>query len=365
MRLLSEDISLSHKILRNIVNDPEKSARAANLQYVSDAQPGIRRIKRGTTFRYLYGKKQINDQQLLTRIKKLVIPPAWENVWICPHDNGHLQATGLDVKQRKQYRYHQVWSVLRNQTKFYRLHDFGKLLPDIREQIDCDLNQKGLPQEKVLALVVALMEETSIRVGNGLYEKLYGSFGLTTLKDNHVKFDGHQMTFMFVGKKGISHKISLKSKKLSAIVKKCRDIPGKELFQYIDQDGQRRQIDSGMVNDYIQKITGCDFTAKDFRTWKGSVLALVAFKEIGPPDNDSGCKKNIVAALDYVARHLGNTRTVCKKYYVHPLIIQLYESQKLHKYLAELGSAGVCKPFDLSCEEKVLMKILRKERISS
>jgi len=217
----------------------------------------------------------------------------------------------------------------------------------------------------VLAAVVALMEETSIRVGNGLYEKLYGSFGLTTLKDSHVKFDGHKMTFMFVGKKGVSHKISLKSKKLSAIVKKCRDIPGKELFQYIDEAGERRQIDSGMVNDYIQKIAGCDFTAKDFRTWKGSVQALIAFKEIGPAETVTACKKNIVSALDYVAKHLGNTRTVCKKYYVHPLIINLYETGRLQKYLNELGPEGVCKKHDLLCEEKVLMKILKKERLSS
>jgi DNA topoisomerase I len=361
MLLLPEEISITDGLLKSIVNDPEKTAHAINLQYVSDAQPGIRRIKKGRSFKYVYGEKKVSDGRMLERIKKLVIPPAWENVWICRHENGHLQATGLDLKKRKQYRYHTLWSSMRNQTKFYRLYEFGKHVPAIRKQIDRDLSLKGMPLEKVLAAVVALMEETSIRVGSNLYEKLYGSFGLTTLKDNHVKISGSQLTFMFTGKKGIAHRISLKSKKLAHIVQKCKDIPGKELFQYFDDDGQRRQIDSGMVNDYIQKISCCDYSAKDFRTWKGTVHALIAFKELGPAENATQCKKNIVAALDEVATQLGNTRTVCRKYYVHPVITELYENQRLFQYLSDLGNSGKCNRHDLTCEEKVLMKILRKE----
>lgn len=424
MLTISEDISLSLRKIKSIKDDPQKSAEAVNLVYVNDQQPGIHRTRKDDEFHYLCGKKKLRDKKTLERIKKLAIPPAWEEVWICSIDNGHLQATGFDVKKRKQYRYHPLWNSLRNHTKFYRLHEFGKSIPLIRQQVEKDLSLKGLPVEKVLAAVVCLMEQTSIRVGNNLYEKLNGSFGLTTLKDKHVKISGDKMQFIFKGKKGVSHNVSLKSKRLAKIVKACRDIPGKELFQYYDHDGNHKCIDSGMVNNYLKSITGKDFTAKDFRTWSGTVHSLIAFKEIIicstlennaednakasikdrnndnrkdwrkhsrkkiAEENDSQTaanitldqassstttntltkaeiKSHILLVLDHVAAHLGNTRTVCKKYYVHPAIIELYENCRLHPYLNQLDDNETNHADDqLTCEERLLMTILEKEGLS-
>ena len=350
---------LPKRKIEKIVHDPEKTAKAVNLVYVHDTAPGITRIKEGKNFSYLCAAKKLTDEEQLKRIKSLVIPPAWENVWICALENGHLQVTGTDVKLRKQYRYHPAWNALRNHTKFYRLVSFGEALPVIRLQLEKDLALPGLTKTKVLATVVALMERTNIRVGNSVYEKLYGSFGLTTLKDKHVQVSGTKMQFSFIGKKGVAHQISLKNKKLAGIVQKCRDIPGKELFQFYGDDGTRHCIDSGMVNEYIREISGSDFTAKDFRTWSGTVNAFLAFREIGFGETETVTKKNIVEALDKVAAHLGNTRTVCKKYYVHPLIISLYENKSLKKYFGELDSIEVNDgKADLTAEEKVIMKIL-------
>ena len=350
---------LSKRKLRSIVKDEEKTAMAANLIYVSDKDEGIERRKKGEKFIYYFKGEIIKDDEELLRIKHLVIPPAWEKVWICKHENGHLQATGYDTKNRKQYRYHPNWNALRNHTKFYRLHDFGKALPAIRLQLEKDLSIPGLTERKVLAAVVSLMERTNIRIGSAFYEKSYGSYGLTTLKDKHVKFEGNAVTFTFTGKKGVSHNIKLKNKKLSQIIKKCRDIPGKELFQYYDEDENRHSIDSGVVNNYIREISNADFTAKDFRTWAGTVQALLVLKEIGSSESATEAKRNIVQALDVVAEKLGNTRTVCKKYYVHPLLLALYENKSLEKYYSQLdeiekddGKAG------LTAEERVLMKIL-------
>jgi DNA topoisomerase I len=347
--------------IKSLIKDPAKSAEAVNLVYVNDTDAGIRRVKKGSSFEYWFGDKQVTDTEELIRIKSLVLPPAWENVWICKLENGHLQATGIDVRGRKQYKYHPMWNALRNHTKFYRLYQFGLALPSIRIKLEEDLAQTGLPLQKVLATVVSLMERTNIRIGNGTYEKIYGSYGITTLKDKHVKITGSTIKFSFKGKKGVFHDINIKSRRLSAIVKKCQDIPGKELFQFYDEQGNRKPIDSGMVNEYIKSISGGDFTAKDFRTWAGTVQALLAFKELGYSESATGMKKNIVAALDVVSGLLGNTRTVCKKYYVHPMIISLYETQTLDKYLKQLdemekddGKA------DLTSEEKVLMNILKK-----
>jgi DNA topoisomerase I len=356
MFLFSDEIKISKKKMKSLAGDGKESAETINLVYVNDNSPGISRIKQGKKFLYIYKGKTLRDKSALDRIKKLVIPPAWENVWICPLDNGHLQATGFDIKRRKQYKYHTLWSSFRNQTKFYRLHDFGKAIPRIRKRLEKDLLLKGLPLNKVLAAVVCIMEKTSIRVGNNFYEKLYGSFGLSTLKDKHVKFKGDSMQFAFKGKKGIQHKISLKSKKLTNIVKKCRDIPGQELFQYIDEEGSYKCIDSGMVNNYIKEISGEDFSAKDFRTWAGTVQALIAFKSHNYPENASDIKKNIVSVLDVVAAHLGNTRSVCKKYYVHPAILNLYENRCLHRYFKKKTETNV----PIAHEENVLMRILQK-----
>ena len=358
--IADEILQLPKRKLRAIIADPEKSAQAVNLIYVHDTRPGIKRIKKGKQFVYTAGEtiRVINEIDLI-RIKSLVIPPAWEDVWICNLANGHLQATGIDVKKRKQYRYHTLWNSLRNHTKYFRLYQFGKAVPAIRLQLEKDLSLPGLPVEKVLALVVSLMEQTNIRIGNSMYEKLYGSFGLTTLKDKHININGSELKFSFKGKKGVHHDISIKNKKLSAIVKSCRDIPGKELFQYYTSDGDRRSVDSGMVNEYIKKISGGDFTAKDFRTWSGTIQAFLAFKELGFFETDTEAKKKVAEALDIVSKQLGNTRNVCKKYYVHPAIVSLYENKSLEKYLNQLDEIQVDdNKAGLTAEEKIVMKIL-------
>src|SRR5215213_4047728 len=302
-------IELSHKQFLKIDKDYSKAAKMADLVYVTDKEPGISRSKKGSGFTYVYDNQPLDDEAELERIRKLAIPPAWTNVWICPKDNGHIQATGFDIRQRKQYRYHQLWHTLRNETKFHRLYEFGKLLPSIRLKIEEDLAKKELCEEKVLAMVISLMERTYIRIGSEDYEKMYGSYGLTTLKDNHVKIEGDKLHFCFKGKKGIEHKITLKNRRMAKMIKQCRDIAGKELFQYYDAEGNRRSIDSGMVNQYIKLASGGDFSAKDFRTWAGTLNIIRAFKAIGEAESESDCKKNILAALDEVSNKLGNSRT--------------------------------------------------------
>jgi DNA topoisomerase-1 len=354
--------SLRKSTLKKLAQDPVATAEAVQLVYVSSKDEGIERIAAGKGFKYSFRNKQVKDKPTLKRIRSLVIPPAWQNVWICRIAEGHLQATGLDVRNRKQYRYHPMWNEFRNKTKFYRLPELGKLLPAIRKQIDADLALPGLPKEKVLAAVVSLMEKTGMRIGNEFYEKLYGSFGLTTFKDKHAEIKGSQLKFCFRGKKGVEHTVSLKSSKLAKIVQNCRDIPGKELFQYLDEEGKRQSIDSGMVNEYIRKLAGEDFTAKDLRTWCGTLAALTAITENGLMEGDS--KKNVIAVLDKVSEQLGNTRTVCKKYYVHPSLLELYEGGKLDKWLSEKESAsknvhkGSPGETGLSRIEKTLVNIL-------
>jgi DNA topoisomerase-1 len=350
---------ISKKKIRSIVHDEKKTAQAAHLIYLTDKEPGIERRKKDKNFEYYFNNKLIKDDEELLRIKHLVIPPAWDKVWICRKENGHLQVTGYDAKGRKQYKYHPNWNALRNDTKFYRLHDFGKALPAMRLQLEKDLSAKELNEKKVLAAVVSLLERTNIRIGSSFYEKAYGSFGLTTLKDRHVTFKDGKAVFSFNGKKGVAHHITLKSKKLAAIVKKCRDVPGKELFQFYDEDEKRHSVDSGAVNEYIREISHADFTAKDFRTWAGTVQAFLALKSLGGCETESEIKSKLVEAMDIVSKHLGNTRAVCKKYYVHPLILSFYESGKLEEYITELdkiekddGKAS------LSPEEKIVMKIL-------
>jgi len=356
-----ELVKLSHKQFLHIDRDYASAAKAVNLVYVSDLQPGIQRVKKGKGFSYLFKDSLVKDQALIKRIKGLVIPPAWNNVWICPLENGHIQVTGFDVKNRKQYRYHELWNILRNETKFHRLLEFGQAIPLLRLQLESDISGKELSEKKVIALVISLMERTYIRIGNSGYEKMNGSYGLTTLKDKHVKIDGEKVHFSFVGKKGIAQDISLHNKRLARIVKQCRDIPGKELFQYFDETGNSRSVDSGMINNYIREVTNMDFTAKDFRTWAGSLNILRAFKSIGEAIDETARKKNIVAALDVVSSKLGNTRTVCKKYYVHPGLISLYEANNLSKYLNELDELE--QPDEKTGhtkEEKVLLKILKE-----
>jgi len=347
---------LKKSTLKKLAQDPVATAEAIHLVYVNSKDEGIERAGAGKGFKYLFRNKIIKDKATLKRIRSLVIPPAWKNVWICSIAEGHLQATGQDVMNRKQYRYHPLWNELRNKTKFYRLPELGKLLPVIRKQINADLTLPGLPKEKVLAAVVSLMEKTGIRIGNEFYEKLYGSFGLTTLKDKHAEIKGNQLKFCFRGKKGVEHTVSLRSLKLAKIVQNCRDIPGKELFQYIDEEGNRQSIDSGMVNEYIRKLAGEDFTAKDLRTWCGTLAALTAISENGLA-TDGDPKKKVIAVLDKVSEQLGNTRTVCKKYYVHPSLLELYENGKLDKWFSKKDNTTKTEN-GLSSVEKTLVNIL-------
>lgn len=346
--------------LQKIGSDAKITAKAAGLRYTADRNKGYYRKKSGKGFKYEdYEGKPVEDKDLLERFKKLVIPPAYENVWIAPYPNSHLQFTGFDVKGRKQYRYHADWNSIRNQAKFYRMRSFANCLPKIRAQVEQDLKLKGLPFKKVVALVVKLIELTHIRIGNESYSKLYGSFGLSTLKDRHVKFEGATVKFGFKGKKGVYHDIELQSKKLANLVKKCQDIPGKELFQYYDEDGKHYSIDSGDVNNYLKEVTGEDYTAKDFRTWAGSVNALCAFKQLEKAENESQLKKQIVEVIDQVASKLGNTRTVCKKYYIHPSVISAHTDGAIHKYKVRDSSKQ-----NLTNEERLLVKILENEKIA-
>lgn len=358
MAIQEQPIRIKRERLKKISLDPVATAKAIKLVYVNSTDEGIERIKTPKGFTYRYKNKTVRDKEELKRIRSLVLPPAWEEVWICPISNGHLQATGKDVMKRKQYRYHPLWNQLRNKTKFYRMLELGKVLPAIRKQVQKDLSLPGLPRNKVLALVISLMEKTGIRIGNEFYEKLYGSFGLTTLKDKHAEIKGATVKFTFRGKKGVEHQVTLKSKKLSAIVNKCRDIPGKELFQYIDENGKRQCVESGMVNEYIREIAEGEFTAKDFRTWCGSVAALNAIKESGSFETQKEAKQKIVEVLDKVSQQLGNTRTVCKKYYVHPTLLELYEKGEMDKWLADIKPIVKEETAELLAEEKVFMNIL-------
>lgn len=352
-------VKLNHRKHLALVKDYTRSAAAANLVYVTDKEPGISRIKKGHGFAYVLNDATIKNKEDINRIRKLVIPPAWTNVWICTKENGHIQATGLDARERKQYRYHPLWNILRNETKFHKLLAFGENLPNLRLEVEKDLCLPTLNEKKIIATVISLMERTYIRVGNAEYEKSNGSHGLTTLHDKHVSINAKEISFSFKGKKGIYHNISLKHKKLAKIVQQCKDIPGKELFQYYDAAGQRNSVDSGMVNQYIKEHSGEAFTTKDFRTWAGCLNLLRAFKKIGLYQNISECKRNINLALDEVSSKLGNTRSVCKKYYVHPGLIRLYEENKIENYLKQLNKIEKSdNRTSLTSEEKVLMSLL-------
>jgi DNA topoisomerase-1 len=351
--------------LEKIGRDPKITAKAVGLRYVSDTSPGYTRKRSGKGWSFYDAEgKLVKDKELITRFNKLVIPPAYTHVWISPYENGHLQFTGTDAAGRKQYRYHAGWTQIRNQSKYHRLQTFATYLPAIREQVDKDLARHNLDHEKVVALAVRLMELTGIRVGNESYKKLYGSFGLTTLQNRHIKIEGSTLKFEFKGKKGIMHKVALQSKKLARLVKQCRDIPGKELFQYYNESGERNSIGSGDINDYLKNITGEEFTAKDFRTWSGSVSALYAFKAAGEFTSVTECHKKIVSVIDEVAVSLGNTRSVCKKYYVHPSVIKSYEDGTIFKYISKIDEESDIKAAELNIAEKALLNLLETEKLA-
>lgn len=331
-----------------------------NLVYLTDSAPGISRKSKRGKFEYYTAKgDKVADEKTLTRIKKLVLPPAWENVWIAPKANAHLQATGIDKAGRKQYRYHADWGRSRNENKFGRLAEFGKKLPEIRKNLQKDIRRKQLDDRNVLAISVSLMQKTLIRIGNESYKNLYGSYGLSTLRDKHVKINGNTVKLSFKGKKGVMHDISLNDKTLARLVKKCRDIPGQELFQYYTGDGDRKSIDSGMVNRYIKEIACCDFSAKDFRTWAGTIEALRVYATYDFPENEVQRKKITVAMLDAVSSKLGNTRTVCKKYYVFPLLIDAFENGSLQPYLKKVRKQVSGTGIALNGDEKVLLSFLK------
>ncbi len=303
----------------------QEIAKDAGLRYIDDTRPGIRRERDGETFVYYApGGDPIHDDATLARIRKLAIPPAYTDVWIAPQANGHIQATGRDAKGRKQYRYHQRWTAARGETKYTRMLAFGAALPQLRAQIARDMALPGLPREKVLATVVRLLETTLIRVGNEEYARSNKSYGLTTMRDKHVAVDGSTLRFSFTGKSGVKHNVSINDRKLARVVKGCREIPGHELFQYLDDDGQRHSVDSDDVNAYLRTVTSEPFTAKDFRTWAGTVIATIALHEIGVFDEETQARKNVVAAVERVAQRLGNTRAVSQKSYIHPEVINAY-----------------------------------------
>lgn len=344
-----------------VLQDPIALAHAAKLRYVNANKPGFTRVKEKGDMHYQdqHGE-EITDEEVLHRIRGLVLPPAWEQVWICPYANGHLQATGIDAAGRKQYRYHTRWAQVRNETKYHRLLHFGEVLPQLRKQLKYDLRHRKLDKEKVIAIALSVMEETLIRVGNSAYEKLYGSHGLTTLHNKHVTIQGSKTFFHFKGKKGVEHKIELKHSALTKLLQKVREIPGQDLFQYYCEDGEHRGLDSGEVNDYLHRHTGEDFTAKDFRTWAGTVHAMNLLADLEPFQSMAECKRNVVGIIDGVAVKLGNTRAVSKKYYIHPQVLSSYEDGSLSPYL-ELLRLQREKPVkgELHNDEKVLMLFLK------
>jgi len=307
------------------IADPQQAAACAGLAYVSDEEPGIRRRRAGKGFTYTWPDgTRVSEEDTLERIRKLAIPPAYTDVWICPDPDGHVQATGRDTKGRKQYRYHPRWTEMREGTKFGRMLEFCRVLPKIRARVAEDLGKRGLPREKVLAAVVRLLESTLIRVGNDTYARENRSYGLTTLRDRHADIEGSEIRFGFKGKSGKRWDVSLKDRRLARVVRACQDVPGDELFQYVDEDGQPRDITSGDVNDYLREITGEDFTAKDFRTWAGTVLAAMALREFESFDSKAKAKRNVTRAIEQVASRLGNTVSVCRKSYVHPEVLNAY-----------------------------------------
>jgi DNA topoisomerase-1 len=310
--------------------DPAESAAEAGLRYVRNCGPCIRRVRSGKSFRYLDPSgRPLRDPKHLQRIRSLVIPPAWTDVWICPSANGHLQAVGRDARGRKQYRYHPQYRAVRDQAKFSRTIAFGTVLSVIRQRARKDLELRGLPREKVLAAVVRLLETTLIRVGNDEYARENDSFGLTTMRNHHVKIDGATLMFRFRGKSGLDHSIELADRHLARIVKRCQELPGRELFEYVDESGTVRAVDSGDVNDYIRSIAGDDFTAKDFRTWAGTVLAVRELYAAGAAPSESAAKRAVVEAVKNVARRLGNRPATCRKYYIHPAILDAYSDGAL------------------------------------
>jgi len=338
---------------------PSQYAKEAGLRYVNDETLGFTRRREGEGYVYLdKHEKPIADEKILQRIKSLNIPHIWENVWICPLANGHLQATGMDTKGRKQYRYHAEWQKVRSTAKFNKMQAFGEALSRIREEMEKDLKKALFSREYVLATVATVLDNTHIRIGNDCYEKDNRSYGLTTLRNKHIKEEGSALKFSFVGKKGVLQEIRLTDKKLSRIVKKCSELPGYRLFQYIDEEGNKCPVGSEDVNNYLKEISGLDLTAKDFRTWGGSVEALKMLAACEPAESENERKKNVVEAVKTVALKLGNTAAVCRNYYIHPLILETYMEGKLSLFVEKNQYIEGVENDRLSDEEKLFIKLL-------
>lgn len=347
--------------------DSLASAREAGLRYVTDNSPGYKRRRRGKGFVYTNTEGEIiRDAAELQRIRSLVIPPAWRDVWICPFANGHIQATGRDVRGRKQHRYHQRWREVRDATKYGRMLAFGKKLPSIRRQVARDLALPGLPRQKILATVVRLLEISRIRVGNEEYARQNNSFGLATLRTRHVSVSGSTIQFEFRGKSGVHHALSLDDRRLAKIIKRCQDLPGHELFQYIDVDGTRSTIGSADVNEYLRSIAGDDFSSKDFRTWAGTVLAVRTLAEMRAARGKAHLKRNLTQAIEVIAKQLGNTKAVCRKCYIHPAVLDGYRDGSLFKSI-ERGSrkSTATESGELSSEEAAILALLERSSKNS
>jgi DNA topoisomerase I len=356
---------MGRKLTLSATNDAQHSARAAGLRYTHDDKPGIRRVKSGRAFRYLDARGKPVKLKDLKRIRSLVIPPAWTDVWICPDPHGHLQATGRDARGRKQYRYHPKWREVRDETKYGRLIEFGRALRVLRRRTDADLRRAGLPREKVVAAVVKLLEKTLIRVGNEEYARDNLSFGLTTMRDRHVRFSGSTVRFIFRGKSGVEHALELDDRRLAKIVKQCRDLPGQELFQYRNERGAVTDIGSADVNAYLKDVTGEDFTSKDFRTWAGTVLAATLLRDYEKVDSAARAKKNVVSAIEQVAKRLGNTRAVCRKCYVHPAVIDAYLDGSMMKTVAQRARRTARAVGRMTESEAVVLGLLQRRLAKS
>jgi DNA topoisomerase-1 len=347
-------------------HDATAAARSAGLRYVHDYQPGIARRKRGAHFHYVDADGHaVKDDDTLARIKSLVIPPAWADVWICKHPLGHLQATGRDARGRKQYRYHPRWRALRDESKYERMLSFGKALPAIRRAVDAALKLPGLPREKVLATIVYLLEATMMRIGNEEYARDNKSFGLTTLRERHVRLDGSKVRFRFRGKSGVNHEVEVQDRRLANTIRRTLDLPGQDLFQYVDDDGDPHTIGSADVNEYLQAIAGEDYTAKDFRTWSGTVLAAVALLEYEKFDSEAQAKKNVVQAIESVAKKLGNTPTICRKCYVHPAVIESYLDGTMLKALRRRAQQQLQDDLHSLRPEEAAVLALLQQRLQS
>jgi DNA topoisomerase-1 len=348
-------------------------ASEAGLHYVTDDRPGIRRETHALGFRYKRPDgRPVRSPADLKRIRALTIPPAWKDVWICLDPKGHVQATGRDARGRKQYRYHPQWRTHRDDNKFDRLEEFAAMLPQLRARVKADLAKSGLPREKVLATVVQLLEKSLIRVGNDEYAKSNGSYGLTTLRDQHVDVKGATVRFRFRGKSGKQHHVDINDRRLARIIRQCRDLPGQELFQYLDDEGDIQDVNSADVNDYLREISGADFTAKDFRTWSGTVLATTALREqarhpagagFSRPASTAAAKKNVLRAVEAVAGVLGNTPAVCRKSYIHPAVLDCYMDRSMDEKLSRSMPAAVKKiASKLRADEVAALQLLHCAR---